>query len=230
MLVPLDGTNSASMARLTARSAAPALAVLLLGLSGTARAHTYTLRPVADAMASQALPNNNYGTNASLPIRHTATSNGQFSFLRFDIPALAGGVTSATLRLRVTGSIQEVGYYSVAMGNPTWAESWLTWNTWQVGTTYTYLGSQFNLVPGGNLDINVTGWLGPSSPATFAVASGVDVTGQSLSSKEGSVDPILTIVTSETCRRARDPVTCSRSSTPSSGPATRSSTATTRSR
>lgn len=192
------GTSSyASTTRFSARSAGPVLAVLLLlGLTGNAWAqHTYTLRPAADAMANQALPNNNYGSTTSLPIRHTATGNGQFSFLRFDIPALAGSVTSATLTLRVTGSIQEVGSYSVAMGNPTWAESWLTWSNWQIGTTYTYLGSQYNLSPGSNLNVNVAGWFSPSSPATFAVASGFDVTGQSFSSKEGSVDPVLTIVT-----------------------------------
>lgn len=203
-----EGASSfASTLRLTVRTASVLfLLLLLLGLAADAGAqHTYTLRPAADAMANQALPNNNYGSTTSLPIRHTATGNGQFSFLRFDVPALAGGITSATLTLRVTGSIQEAGYYSVAMGNPTWAESWLTWNNWGTGTTYTYLGSQYNLTPGSNLNVNVAGWVSASSPATFAVASSADVTGQSFSSKEGSVDPTLTIVTSSNLAACQGP-------------------------
>ncbi|HSL83691.1 MAG TPA: DNRLRE domain-containing protein [Thermoanaerobaculia bacterium] len=171
-----------------------ALPVLLLGLAPSAWAYTYTLRPAADTTAKQALPNNNYGTNTALTIRNTATGQGEFSFLRFTVPALAGNVTSATLTLRVTGAIQEAGYYSVAMGNPTWPETWLTWNNWQTGTTYTYLGSQHNLVSGNNTSFSVTGWVG-SGERTFAVASSADITGQRFSSKEGSVRPTLTVVT-----------------------------------
>jgi hypothetical protein len=165
--------------------------------SPSASAYTYTLRPVADTTIKEALPNNNYGTSTSLTIRHTATGQGEFSFLRFSVPALSGSVTSATLTLRVTGPIQEVGYYSVAMGNPTWPETWLTWNNWQTGTTYTYLGSQYNLVSGNNTNLSVIGWVWPGN-VTFAAASSADITGQKFASREAAVPPKLTIVTSGT--------------------------------
>lgn len=172
-----------------------ALAALLSALAPSgASAYTYTLRPVADATAKQAFPNNNYGSGAYLTIRNWATGQAEYSFLRFALPALAGNVTSATLTLRVAGPIQEVGSYSVSMGNPTWPENWLTWNNWQTGTTFTYLGSQHNLSSGSDLDVNVMGWLG-STNVTFAVASSADVTGQRFQSRENSVSPKLTIVT-----------------------------------
>jgi hypothetical protein len=168
---------------------------MLLVTSPSASAYTYTLRPVADTTAKQALPNNNYGTSNSLTIRNTATGQGDFSFLRFSVPALAGSVTSATLTLRVTGAIQEAGYYSVNMGNPTWPETWLTWNNWQTGTTYTYLGSQYNLPAGNDTTFNVTGWVGAGN-RTFAVASSADIAGQSFASRQAALPPKLTIVTS----------------------------------
>lgn len=171
-----------------------ALALLLFVASPTASAYTYTLRPVADTTVKQAFPNNNYGSSASLSIRNTATGQAEYSFLRFSIPPLAGNVISATLTLRVTGTVQEVGSYSVAMGNPAWPENWLTWNNWATGTTFTFLGSQTNRPPGGNLSVNVAGWIG-GTDVTFALASSADVSGQSFSSKEGIVRPTLTIVT-----------------------------------
>lgn len=187
------------------RTLAPiVLAVLLVGLAPDAWAFTYTLRPAADATVKQAFPNSNYGSNPTLTIRNTATGVGEYTFLRFPVPALAGNVTSATLTLRITGAIQEVGSYSVTMGNPTWDESWINWNNWVTGSTFTYLGSQTNLSAGSTFTLNVLGWL--SSPnTTFATASSADITGQSFSSKEGSVVPTLTIVTDGTLAKCTTP-------------------------
>ena len=170
------------------------IALLLFGLSARGSAYVYTFRPVADTVAKQANPDTNYGTSTSLPIRHQTTGNAEYSFLRFSLPSLAGTVTSATLTLHVTGTIQEVGSYAVTMGNPTWGETWLTWNNWLSGSSWTYLGSQYNLAWNSDLNVNVTGYVGTGN-VTFAVASSEDVTGQSFSSKEGLNTPVLTIVT-----------------------------------
>ncbi|HSL84591.1 MAG TPA: hypothetical protein VLF66_17595, partial [Thermoanaerobaculia bacterium] len=69
-----------------------ALALMLLLTTPSASAHTYTLRPVADTTAKQAFPNNNYGSATLLTIRNGATSQAEYSFLRFGIPALSGNV------------------------------------------------------------------------------------------------------------------------------------------
>ncbi|MCP4249188.1 MAG: DNRLRE domain-containing protein, partial [bacterium] len=169
---------------------------LIFGASERApAATTYTLRPVADTVAKQAFPNNNYGTVATLPIRYGATGRAEYVFLRFSVPALAGSVTSATLSARVTGTVREVSSYATSMGNPTWAENWLTWNNWSAGTSFTFLGSRANLNPGTNHTVDVTGWLTPPN-TTFGLVSAIDAAGQSFSSREGSVAPTLTIVTS----------------------------------
>lgn len=157
-------------------------------------AHTYVLRPAADATAQQLYPNTNFGSENHLGLRYTTTGRGEFSFVRFERPALAGNVTSATLRVRVTGATQHLGFYSVDMNDPTWPESSLTWNSWQPGTTYTWLGDETNLPAGTYVNYDVTGWVG-STDLTFALTSGADVAGQQVSSREGSVAPTLTIVT-----------------------------------
>lgn len=203
-MYPHDGLSNciSALMRMTARAwrsrsailTAVALAVPVLGLAPSASAHTYTLRPVADTSVKQAFPNTNFGTSTSLTIRNGATGQTEHSFLRFSIPALEGNVTSATLTLRVKGAIQEAGYYSMAMGNPTWPETSLTWNNWATGTTFTYLGSQFNLPAGTNTSFDVTGSVG-SSNVTFGVANSADVAGQSFASREAAVPPKLVIVT-----------------------------------
>jgi hypothetical protein len=203
----VDSTNPILAAR---RILLPFLAfalalVVTLVLSAVAfAAQTYTLKPAADATAKQAFPNNNYGTATNLGVRYTTTGQGEFSFLRFERPTLAGSVTSASLRVRVTGATQELSFYSVNMNNPTWAENSLTWNSWQTGTTYTYLGSLYNLSSGTYATFDVTSYVG-STNLTFAVASGADAAGQQVASREGSVSPTLTIVTNGTLPTCEPP-------------------------
>jgi hypothetical protein len=173
------------------------LVALLLGASTAVSATTYNVAPAADAFVHQASPNTNYGLDPYLLIRTNATGQGVFSFLRFNVLTLDGPVHSATLRMRVSGTLQEVGYYHVNMGVPFWSESWLTWNNWQSGTSFSYLGSYYWVPEETFLDLDVTGWVSGST-ATFAVASSVDSFGQHFYSKDfgGTAnDPVLTIET-----------------------------------
>lgn len=176
---------------------AAVLALCLLPAGRASAAHTYTLTPVADTVIKQASPDSNFGTASTLNLRYTTTNQGQYAFFRFTVPPLAGTVTSATLSLRVTGFIQDASPYAVTMGNPTWAESWLTWNNWAAGSTFTFLGNYPNLAAGSTLNIDVTGWVAAGN-VTLAVASNADVAGQAVASREGTVKPKLTIVTSGT--------------------------------
>lgn len=171
-----------------------AAATLALVGSGVYADQTYILRPTADTVVKQALPNNNFGSSASLSVRHGATGRTEFTFLRFDLPPLAGTITSASLRLRATGTVQQASPYAVTMGVPAWAESSLTWNNWQAGTSFSFLGGVFNINAGSDFVKDVTGSVGPS-PMTFGLASSLDVGGQVFSSKEGAVSPTLTVVT-----------------------------------
>lgn len=171
-----------------------ALVALIFSPAGVS-ATTYTLTPAADAYVYQASPGYSYGSDIYLRIRNQSTGFGQYSFLRFNIPALDGNVLSATLRLRAVSTITEVGYYHVTMGNPTWAETWITWNNWQTGSTFTHLGSRTNIPANTDLDLDVTGWI-VGSPITFGLASSADINGQRFYSKEyGSFTPQLVIQT-----------------------------------
>lgn len=165
-----------------------------------ASAYTYVLEPVVDTTVSEADPNNtNLGGLNYLAYRYTGSGNGLFSFVRYQRPTLAGSVTSATLRVRFTGTAgtQQIGFYSASMGNPTWAENSLSWNNWATGSTFTYLGGLTNQAPQTYANFNVTNYVG-SSNLTFGLTSSVDAAGQQVASREGSVPVTLTIVTSGT--------------------------------
>ncbi len=85
---------------------------------------TSTIPASADAWVYANLPNNNYGTSTQLRVD---ASPDTLSYLIFDIPALAGPVTRATLRL-YANTAQSTGYDVHAVSSTTWGEQTLTYN------------------------------------------------------------------------------------------------------
>ncbi len=85
-----------------------------------------TFEPIADARVKQANPNSNYGLDTILRVRLEPTDSYE-SFLKFDLSSLAGGVTSARLRLYCTDG-SPAGGLVYSLTNHSWTETGITWN------------------------------------------------------------------------------------------------------
>ncbi|HVL23350.1 MAG TPA: DNRLRE domain-containing protein [Thermomicrobiales bacterium] len=88
---------------------------------------TTALKPVADAMVQQGLPDTNAGTSTSM--RADLVPN-EASYLRFDVPTNTAPITKATLRLWVRDNTSgTVDAPAVARSaDVTWGETTITWN------------------------------------------------------------------------------------------------------
>ena len=88
---------------------------------------TTALKPVADAMVQQGLPDTNAGTANSM---RADTQPVEVSYLRFDIPADPGQITKAMLRLWVRDNTSgTIDAPAIATSNDvTWSETGITWN------------------------------------------------------------------------------------------------------
>jgi len=86
---------------------------------------TITLAPVADAYVDSSQPTVNFGTNGQIRVDGSPVVRG---YLRFDLSAVPGTITGATLRVYATsGSTAGHAVYSVT--DTTWDERTMTWNT-----------------------------------------------------------------------------------------------------
>jgi hypothetical protein len=104
-------------------------------------AATRTVTAVADAVAHEAAPTTNYGSDSSLFSRGT---KGAVSYLRFILPAAPTGtkLTAASLQLRTTSdsSSGSEAAHSVRTGSDAWSEATLTWQN-RPAATATTLGT-----------------------------------------------------------------------------------------
>ncbi|MDF2693378.1 MAG: metallophosphoesterase [Labilithrix sp.] len=87
--------------------------------------------PVADAWVDSSRPNQNFGADAVL---RADTAPAQYqSYLRFDVPAFAGTVTRAVLRLWVVDeTLDAPALYNTSTG---WSEMGITWANRPATTT-----------------------------------------------------------------------------------------------
>ncbi len=83
-----------------------------------------TIQPVADAWVYAFYPNNNYGSSTQLRLDGSPII---VSYLKFDVPALSGAITHATLRL-YANSAQSTGYDVHAVSDTTWNPATMTYN------------------------------------------------------------------------------------------------------
>lgn len=87
---------------------------------------TLSFRPVADTYVKEAAPDTNYGTSSSL---YVDRKDAKRAFLRFDVSAL-DGLEISNVRLRMyQRDLSISGGWVHAIGNDSWAETTMTWNT-----------------------------------------------------------------------------------------------------
>jgi PKD repeat protein len=149
---------------------------------------TQTLTPSADSFIATASPTKNYGTFDYL---RGLQGYEYRPYLKFDVGALAGPVTSATLRLFVTDATDNVGsWYSVS---PSWAETTITAANAPVigGAPVASTGAA---VLGQWIEVNITAAVtGPGSYSFAALPASTNSV--RWSSKEGLNPPQLVIST-----------------------------------
>ena len=159
-------------------------------VSGGSGGATTTFTPAADAKVSSSSPNTNYGTTTDLRVR-TASSNSFNSYLRFNVAGLSGSVTSATLRLFVTGATASGGGIH-ALAPSAWTETGIRWSN-APAITGSALDTRGAVTVGTWVEWNVTSAVGGNGTVELALRnSGGSGT---YSSREGANDPQLVIVT-----------------------------------
>jgi hypothetical protein len=91
-----------------------------------ARADVLTLPPIHDAFVNSAAPDKSYGSSGLLQVRGGASTNIR-SFLSFDMSAVPGVITTATLRLHVHAAGTSATELYRATGG--WSEATVTWSS-----------------------------------------------------------------------------------------------------
>lgn len=86
---------------------------------------TLTLKPTDDAYVRDAFPDENTGSQTTL---RTYRGDQTMSYLKFSVAGITGPVTSVKLRLYVTDASNLAGAI-YAVGDTTWTEGSITWNT-----------------------------------------------------------------------------------------------------
>ncbi len=85
---------------------------------------TVTLNPDADSYVNSASPSSNYGSASSF---YVDADGVRQTYLTFDLSAVSGTITGATLRIHA-GSSQSAGYQVFAVATTSWGEKTITWS------------------------------------------------------------------------------------------------------
>jgi chitodextrinase len=165
-----------------------------VSLTTRSNAVTTTLVPVADAYIQSTNPSINFGTATTLKVDADGILR---SYLRFALPATAGSLISATLRIYANSS-QSPGYDVYGINDHTWNETAITWqNAPSIPTTKT--GSSGKVTAATWTAVDVTSLV---STALINAGGNIDLalattgtTALSMSSREGLNPPQLVIVT-----------------------------------
>ncbi|MFZ6004403.1 MAG: DUF7594 domain-containing protein [Actinomycetota bacterium] len=151
---------------------------------------TVTVSAAADGHVRSNQPDKAFGSSAELrSYLRGGTSNE--SFVRFTGAGGTGAVQSATLRLFVTNA-SVAGGNVFQVGDTTWDESTLTWNT-RPAVTGTALASLGAVAVGTWVEVDVTAVVGAGGDYAFSV-QGLSTDLAVFSSKEGTNAPELVIV------------------------------------
>ncbi|QKZ21068.1 DNRLRE domain-containing protein [Streptomyces chartreusis] len=197
----------ASMAT-AAVATATAAVVALLTTAPTASAATTTISPTADTYVQDSTPSTNYGTSSQLTVDNSPVRQ---SFLKFNVSGLTQAVTSAQLRIRVTGSGNSSnGGTWKSMTDTTWSETGVTWNNKPAidGATVASLGSVTN---NQWVEIDVTSVVPGNGTFSFGGTS-TSSNGAYYDSRESAADAPQLVITTGTA-----PSPTPTTSTPPSG-------------
>ena len=148
------------------------------------------LVPSADASVYKDHPTLSYGTRDTLEVDGSPIKQ---IYLQFDVPALAGTVTHATLTLHVVDSAKQGGDVSTVSNNG-WSDS-ITWATRPPidGPALASIGS---VKSGKDVSVDVTSTISGTGKITVAITSNAG-DGADYSSRESSHPPVLSIDTSD---------------------------------
>jgi hypothetical protein len=144
----------------------------------------------ADTYAAAATPGANFGAATSFTVDGDPQKE---AFLRFRVSDVAGAVTGARLRLRVTdASSNGPALYAAAS---TWAESTLTWNN-RPARSGGVIGDLGSTSVGQVVEYDVSALVTGDGVYTFALVP-TSSSGFGASSREGSAPPELIVTTGE---------------------------------
>ena len=184
----VSGTYSVTMTATSVSGSDSETRTGYIVVSGGSVATTFT--PAADAKVGSSAPNTNYGTTTDLRVR-SGSNNLWNSYLRFNVTGLSGPVTSATLRLYVTGATSSGGGIH-ALTPSSWTETGIRWSN-APAITGTALDTRGAVTSGTWVEWNVTSAVSGNGTVELALRnSGGSGT---YSSREGANDPQLVIVT-----------------------------------
>ena len=142
----------------------------------------------ADSYVSSQSPDRNYGSSKQL---RTDASPTVRSYLKFDVSALSGSVTSATLRIH-TGSSHNTGFEVRDVVGNSWGESTITFNNSPAPGGL--LGASGPFSSGQWIEIDVTVYITGDGTFSFALTA-LTNTNMRLSSRETSFPAELVITT-----------------------------------
>ena len=190
-------TRWALTSGVTVAALVTATAAVLTAVAPTASAATTTLTPVADTYVNSVNPNTNYGTSTQLGVDKSEVKN---LFLKFDLSAVTGTISSAKLRLHVddvSGAGSSNGGTYRLMSNTTWAETGPTYNN-QPAIDGTVLGTLGSVSRNTWVELDVTGNITPGGVISIG-GSSTSTNGADYDSREtGALAPQLVIVTGTT--------------------------------
>jgi hypothetical protein len=153
-----------------------------------------TFTPAADSFVAADAPAANNGSNAKL--RADASPDTR-SYLRFDVSALQGNVTRATLLLTST-SASNAGFDVRRVADTTWTEGLITYATAPPVTAGLPLGASLPFALGATPSVDVTAAVAGNGPVGFALTT-PSSTALSLASRDaGATGPRLVIETDGT--------------------------------
>jgi Bacterial Ig domain/IPT/TIG domain/FlgD Ig-like domain len=158
-----------------------------------------TVNPLDDAQVKSSNPTTNYGSDNSIRLR--AGNPAYNSYLKFQVPPLAGQVQSAMLRLYVTddspdgGSVYLVSNNYLNTSTP-WDEDNLTWNNAPaiIPPSGTLLGAIGFANANTWVEFDVTSTITGNGTYSFGLISG-STNSVIYSSKEGTNPPELVVTT-----------------------------------
>lgn len=148
-----------------------------------------TFKPEVDAQVLEAQPNANFGSSTQLTVDGTKGSRA-FTFIRFIVSNMPEPITSATLRLYVTGDGGTDGP-AVTAANNNWKESTVTWNS--MPTTWGNATGDLGAAPANTwVEFNVSALVTKNGQYTFKL-SGPSTDRIVFASRESAQPPQLVI-------------------------------------
>jgi len=177
-------------------SASLVAAALLMVAAPSATAATTTFTPTADTYVDSLDPTTNFGSSTEVGVDASEVKN---LYLRFDLSAVSGTITSAKLRLHVddsaTAASSNGGTYTLT-SNTTWSETGPTYNT-RPAIDGALLGTLGAVSRNSWVELDVTGKIAPGVVSIGGYSTSTD--GADFDSREaGALAPQLIISTTTT--------------------------------